>query len=160
MKDIKKNGRVLVIAMALMTMTLSVNAQYRNHGGRQRADNDWQEGPGYQHRMDMLDLSDEQKGKMEAIYIQHQKSQIQVRNQIREKEAQLRTQMTQDNIDQARIFILIDEIGKLRTESMKSRTEAHIKIRALLSDKQKILFDQRMGRSPGKAGHGFEHGLK
>ena len=160
MKDVKKNGRVLAIAMALMTMTLSVNAQYRNQGGRQRADNGWQERPGYQHRLDMLDLSEEQMGKIEDINIQHQKGQIQVRNQIREKEAQLRTQMTQDNIDQARVFILIDEIGKLRTESMKSRTEAHIKIRALLTDKQKILFDQRTGRSPGRAGQGFEHGFK
>jgi Spy/CpxP family protein refolding chaperone len=161
MKDVKKTRMMLTMVMVLMIMAPYANAQHRNHGEKQRGGDGFEARPGYQQRgLDMLDLSEDQKTKIEDIRLQFEKNQIQSSNQIREKQAQLRTLLTQDNVDKTKVFGLIDDIGNLRTEGWKARTEAHIKIRSLLTDKQKVQFDQHPGGSFGPRGHGYERGLK
>lgn len=88
-------------------------------------------------------LTEDQETNIRQIHLDFQKQILQVNNQIREKEAQLRTQMTQDKPNQGQIDRLVEEIGTLRTAVIKARTAAHMKVRALLTEEQRIQFDQR-----------------
>ena len=88
-------------------------------------------------------LTEDQEASIRQIHVDLQKQILQVNNQIREKEAQLRTQMTQDKPNQGQIDRLVEEIGALKTTVAKARTAAHMKVRALLSEEQRLQFDQR-----------------
>jgi Spy/CpxP family protein refolding chaperone len=92
-------------------------------------------------------LTDEQKAKIEEIKLASGKESLQRQNKMSELEAQLTTALSQDKVDKNKVNNLIDEIGKLRTDSRKARVADHLKIRELLTEKQKIIFDQhRSGR--------------
>jgi Spy/CpxP family protein refolding chaperone len=148
----------VVLLTALMFIGTLSQAQYRKHDRRGRGDNQNQghgRQLGYQNWNDQLELTDEQKGKIEEIKLAASKTSIQRSNKINELEAQLTTLLTGDKIDKAKVNKLIDEIGTLKTDARKERVDVHMKIRDLLTEKQKIIFDQQ--RSRVNPGRGFYH---
>ena len=98
------------------------------------------------HRM-IPGLTEDQQQKINKLNIDFEKNTLQSHNQIREKEAQLKTLLTQDkiNLDQADKFI--DEIGTLKSAIRKEKVRTDMKIRELLTDDQKVIFD--LNRSHG-----------
>ncbi|MDZ7608224.1 MAG: Spy/CpxP family protein refolding chaperone [Cyclobacteriaceae bacterium] len=149
-----KNGKLRIIGVALIMATMLMGtiskAQHGRHDGGNRGGG---YGRGYEnHAMnrsvnDLLELTEDQKGKIEEIKLASGKKTIQGQNKISELEAQLATSLTQDKVDNTKVNSLIDEIGKLKTENRKDRISAQLKIRELLTEKQKIIFDQhRSGR--------------
>ncbi len=104
---------------------------------------------------DQLDLSDEQKEKIDEIKLAASKESLQRQNKIAELEAQLTTALTEDKVDQNKTNKLVEEIGDLNTAARKQRIDTHLKIRNLLTDNQKVIFDQRISRrSFGRSFHG------
>lgn len=91
------------------------------------------------------------------MYLESGKNEIQRQNQLREKEAQLTTLLTQEKIDKNKVNTLIDALGKLSTESRKDRVSVHLEIRELLSEKQKIIFDQHQSRRAGRRESMHQH---
>ncbi len=147
MKNGKLRMNVAAILAALMLMgTVSIAQQGRHSGDRPMHEGD---GRGYvKHsenpsRYDQLDLTDDQKAKIDEIKLASGKNSTQRQNKMNELEAQLRTSITQDKVDKTKVNSLIDEIGKLRTENRKDQMDDHLKIRELLTEKQRIIFDQR-----------------
>jgi len=147
MKTIRASMNVAVVFAVLMLMGSYTNAQQGRHYGDRPMREGY--GRGYEYhamnpnRNDQLDLTDEQKGKIDEIKLATSKKSIQRQNKINELEAQLRTSITQDIVDKNKVNTLIDEIGKLKAENRKDRMDDHLKIRELLTDKQKVIFDQR-----------------
>lgn len=92
-------------------------------------------------------LTDDQKSQIDKLNLDFQKQTLQTRNQIGEKHAQLRTTVTQEKADLKKVDALIDDIGKLKSSIMKERVKTDLQIRALLTDEQKVLFDQRIAHS-------------
>ena len=135
---------------ALVLMSTISYAQYGRHDGGRMHDG---YGRRYENhsvnppRHEQLDLTDEQKGKIDAIKLDTSKKLTQSQNKINELEAQLNTTITQDKVDKNKVNALIEEISKLRTEIRKERMGDHLEIRELLTEKQKVIFDQgRSGR--------------
>jgi len=168
MKNINLNKWILGLATMMFLFGFEASAQYgRGHGpGRGNG-----EGPGrgYGNEPDpgtrietLLDLSDEQKEKIEKLHLDLQKETLPVRNKIREKNAQLNTLVTEE-AGQPKINTLIEEIGDLRTEFQKSRMNTHLKVRELLTDEQKVKFDNhflnRFGRGGSMRGYFGRHGI-
>lgn len=87
------------------------------------------------------DLSDEQKNAIQALHIEFLKETLPLKNQIRERQARLKTLETSANVDVKLINNEINEIGSLRTEIRKKKSLKHQEIRKLLDDDQRILFD-------------------
>lgn len=149
---VKSIGIVLVISFMLVG-TISIAQRGRNDGFKH---GDHREKTAYDHRSghkslnDQLELTDEQKTKIEELKLESSKAKTQRQNQLREKEAQLTTLRTEDKIDQNKINNLIDEIGKLRTEGRKDQVNTDLKIRAMLSEKQRIIFDQHVSARGGR----------
>ncbi|SMO78711.1 Spy/CpxP family protein refolding chaperone [Gracilimonas mengyeensis] len=115
---------------------------------------------GNRHDMMMarLNLSDEQRTQIDELYVENQQEMLPLRNELREKQARLRTLQISANYDAGAVNDLLEEIGALRTEMSIKRNEHHQEVRNLLTDEQRILFDNRPfrngGRGQGMRGYG------
>jgi Spy/CpxP family protein refolding chaperone len=111
------------------------------------------QGQNQQRMMTQLNLTDEQRDKVEEIHLNGQKGMLPLRNNIQEKNAQLRTLRTSADYDEAAVNALIEEIGELRTAMMAMRTGHQQQIREILTEEQRIKFDtmQQM-RGPKQQG--------
>lgn len=95
------------------------------------------------------DLTEEQQKKIDKLKVDHRKAMLQNRNIMAEKKARLNTLRTADKPDMASIDKTVEEMGALRTKMMKEK-EAHIqKVRALLTDEQKVHFDTHAHKRKG-----------
>lgn len=159
MKNILK---ISVLSALLIGLTVDVFAQQQNRKMQNRANGDCQgqmmnrgdkQGQNQQRMMTQLNLTDEQRAKVEEIHLNGQKGMIPLRNNIQEKNAQLRTLRMSDDYDEAAVNALIDEIGELRTAMMAMRTGHQQQVRELLTEEQRIKFDsmQQM-RGPKQQG--------
>jgi len=91
--------------------------------------------------MNLPDLTDEQRTQIRDIMLNTRKEMLPIQNELREKQAQLRTLTTGENIDMDAANTVIEEIGALRTEMMKNRIASRQEIRNLLTEEQRIIFD-------------------
>lgn len=90
-----------------------------------------------------LNLTDEQKEKIEAIRLKTQKEMLGIRNQLGEKQARLRTLTTGDTYNEREVNKVIEEIGALNTRKMKLHVSHRQEIRNLLDEQQRLKFDSR-----------------
>lgn len=154
--------KFFVLSALLIGLTVDVSAQQQNRRLQNQAKGDCQgqmmnrserQGQNQQRMMTQLNLTDEQRSKVEEIHLNGQKGMIPLRNNIQEKNAQLRTLRTSADYDEAAVNALIEEIGELRTAMMAMRTGHQQQIREILTDEQRIKFDtmQQM-RGPKQQG--------
>ena len=94
-------------------------------------------------------LSDEQKTKIKDLRTAHMKEVTPVKNVLAEKEARLNTLTAADKADMNEINKTIDEIAKLKGDMMKMRVNHQAKVKALLTDEQKVYFNAHMGNKKG-----------
>jgi len=152
-----KNKKRIGIATAAVAILVMVGAfafaQKGNGDGYGRNDG---RGRGYQDRPDQrgnfdgLDLTDEQKSKVEELRLSSVKANLPIQNQIREKEAHLTTLVTAEKANTTDIDNTIEAIGKLKTEVRINHTNTQLAIRGLLTDNQKIIFDQHLANQGGR----------
>lgn len=93
----------------------------------------------------MPDLTPEQEKVIKKSKLSFQKEASQLKNQIAEKKARLRTLSTAEKPDQAAIDKIIDEIAALKAQLDKKRSRHQQEIRAVLTDEQKVIFDSKKG---------------
>ena len=94
-------------------------------------------------------LTDEQKAKMKDLRVAHMKEVTPVKNLLEEKKARLNTLTSADKSDMNEINKTIDEIAKLKADLMKARVNHQMKVKALLTDEQKVFFNAHMGKNKG-----------
>lgn len=100
-----------------------------------------------QDRMDRIpDLSVDQKEKIRGYRMENQKQLLPLKNEIDEKKARLKTLTTADNTDMKSINAMIEEIGELKTEIAKLRAATHQKVRAELTEDQRLFVDSQAGK--------------
>lgn len=92
---------------------------------------------------DIPDLSQDQTQKIEDLHIAHLKEVNQLRNQVAEKKAHLRTLQSADKVDNTAINKTIDEITAIQNDLMKKNVNHRQAVRNILTDKQKVIFDAK-----------------
>ena len=122
---------VAVMLLPLMSLYAQPNGQNRQHAQQSR------------ERTVIPDLTDEQKDQMQEIRLSTQKSLLPIKNELGENRAKLRTLTTADNPDMKAIDKLIDENGQLMASMMKIQASNHQKVRSLLTEDQRIVFDSK-----------------
>ena len=159
MRSTKLNIWVFPIILMLILTSYQGKAQReRGEGFRKgyRSENPRgnRDGSGPMKRMESaLDLNDEQKTQIEKLHLDLQKELLPTFNELREKNAQLNT-LVSENESESKINQLIDEISELQATVRKGHINTHFKVRELLTDEQKIKFDTFSGnRLNGKGGH-------
>ncbi len=88
-------------------------------------------------------LSQGQHQQIKTLELAKQKQLNQLNNQLAEKKARLRTLEAQDKPDMKAINQTIDEQAKLMADKMKAEAECRQKVRAILTDEQRVEFDAR-----------------
>lgn len=160
--------KILSLAL-LMVMYLTVSAQPQTNKeirivrGPQ---NNMQMHPPRQEMAKALNLTDEQKASFKKIMLAMHKEILPVRNEIGEAEAHQKTLLSADKPDMNAINKNIEKIGALRVEMAKIATKHRLEMRALLTDEQRMKFDDwhnRMnhakGQRFGRPGMGMEPGM-
>lgn len=147
----KFKNRALLTVLAVLMGTFTYAQDNRQHGDRggSRHHSEF----GMKGLVQQLSLTDDQKEQIKEIRNAKTREQIQRQNQVRELRAQLITAMSQDQVDQNQVNGLIDRIGALRISGEKDRAATLIAIREVLTDEQRLIFDQR--KSQRKMGHRF-----
>lgn len=152
-----KNGFKMIAALALillMVLATNIFAQ-RGRGFAPRNERSMKEREEREFRepgicRNLPGITQEQSDKMDAIRLQSMKENQQLRNQLGEKQAQLRTLKTAEQPDMNAINKTIDEMAALRAGMHKNQVAKHQEIRKLLTEEQRILFDSR---GSGKRGY-------
>lgn len=148
----------------MLLLTLSLSAQQGNGQGRQQG----KKGENSQQCMKQnrgermaayLELSEEQKEKIEALKLNHQKKMLPLKNELGEKGAKMKSLKTAEKVDMNAINGLIDEMAGIKAKMAKDRAAMHQEIRKVLNDEQRVKFDMHAGKKGGK-GHGHGHGKK
>ncbi len=94
-------------------------------------------------------FTEEQKTAMKSLRFEIEKEMLQIHNQLGEKKAQLKTLQQVDKPDMKSINSKIDEITALQNKAMKLKAANHAKLRALLTEEQRLEFDKRMHKQRG-----------
>lgn len=170
-RKITSIGKMMMVLSGLI-LSVSLMAQ-RGYGTGRYAQNRPGTGRFAQNRLGtglychaIPDLTDEQEQKIDDLRTAHMKEMNSYRSDLTIKRAELQKLQTADNADINKINSKIDEIGKIKTEMSKSRAAHLQKVRGLLTDEQRVLFDSRPNRRKGpgmKMGrgggiHGFRYG--
>ncbi|HOJ18541.1 MAG TPA: hypothetical protein PLT92_08280 [Ignavibacteriaceae bacterium] len=88
-------------------------------------------------------LTKDQEEKMKQIDMDFRKFSLPLKNEIKIKEAQLNALRSSDNPDMTAINKLVEEIGAINTKIAKENELNHQKIRKLLDDSQRVIFDSQ-----------------
>jgi Spy/CpxP family protein refolding chaperone len=143
-RKITSIGKMMMVLSGLV-LSVSLMAQ-RGYGTGRYAQN--RQGTG-RYCQAMPDLTDEQEQKINDLRTAHMKEMNSCRSDLSIKRAELQKLQTADNADMNKINSKIDEIGKIGTEMSKSRAAHLQKVRALLTDEQRVFFDSRHNRRKG-----------
>lgn len=90
---------------------------------------------------DIPNLTDDQKAKIKEIKTSHLTITNNLKNQLSEKKAHLKTITSTNNPNQTEIDATIDQITTLQNKMMKNNIGMRLEIRSQLTDEQKVYFD-------------------
>ena len=132
------NMKVLIAIMAFFGLSLSVMAQppQRLHQFHQRD----------QGGFAMLNLTEDQKAEVKEIHLARMKEIQPLKDELRINRAKLNALMNKDNPDMKEIVSLIEANGMILTNIQVKRIESKMKVRALLTDEQKVICDARVSK--------------
>ncbi len=104
--------------------------------------------------MRLLNLTAEQQSQISDLRLQLQKEMLPLRSELMTKRNELKLLMTAEKPDMGKINRKIEEISKIRTEIQKKRVAHRLKIRSLLTEEQRKIFDTQILSGH----HGKHHG--
>jgi|GEM_PF-709736 len=91
-------------------------------------------------------FTEEQKEQIKAIRLKNRKQLKPLRDEVRELEAHQQTLVTADTPDMKAIYQNIDKISTAKNKIQKIRAKQHQEIRALLTEEQRMKFDEMKER--------------
>jgi len=112
------------------------------HAAHQEAAHHKEHGDPHSVLMHLPGLTDAQKESFKAIHLDLAKAAKPGQGKLMECQVQLHNLSTADKVDMNAVNGKIDEIGRLRVDLMKMHAAAHQKIRALLNEEQRLMFDK------------------
>jgi len=109
------------------------------------------------------DLTEQQKAEIKTLRIKHMKEAQGIKDLIDVKRAELKVLQNAEKSDIDAINKKIEEKAKLRTNLEKSNATFILAVKNILTDEQKVIFDQKMSHMKGQhkgAHNGKGHGNK
>ena len=138
MKKIDVNMKVLIAIIALFGLSLSLMAQTQQ---RQCQFNQRD-----QYTCAALDLADDQKAEIKEVRLAKLKKIQPLKDEAKINKAKINALVNKDNPDMKKIVSLVEANGKIMTQMQVIKIDGKIKVRALLTDEQKVIFDARNGQ--------------
>lgn len=146
-------SKSLLVLMVSALLTTSINIAYAQRGNRPMRDS-------ARFERGIPNLTAEQKTKIQALRVKHQKEVTPLKNELAEKKAHLKSLQSVEKPDINAINKTIDEMSALQTKIMKTNASHRIEVASNLTDEQKVFFNSHQGKMKnGKRGHGMRHGM-
>jgi Spy/CpxP family protein refolding chaperone len=152
--DMKKTLIIATILILAAALAAPVFAHGRYWGRHAHQRGDWNSGPGYcwQDERGYASLTGEQRDQLEKLHQEFRDQNIQLRNEIRSKAAELNSVLNTANPDAEKAKALQQEISNLRAKMDRNRLDFEL-------EAHKIAPDARFGRGYGKGyGPGMGYG--
>ncbi|MCK9305111.1 MAG: hypothetical protein PHP30_01735 [Bacteroidales bacterium] len=139
--------------LVLMTMVLTLSAQEKKEIKRVEFN---KQGFMQANPAKMIpSLTTEQRAEMAKLRVENLKNMLNFENRLLEKRVQLRILEQTDKPDIKKINEKIDEITDIENMKMKSAAAHKVKVRALLTDDQKVWMDSANNRRFSNKGNQF-----
>ncbi|MCW3788647.1 Spy/CpxP family protein refolding chaperone [Plebeiibacterium sediminum] len=103
-----------------------------------------------------LNLTEDQKDQMKTFRVEFLKELTPLKNEVKIKNAQLQAASVGNDINEKQVYKLIEEIGGLKTQIAKKHFDHKQKVRNILTEEQKVLFD---AKPQGKGLKGRQQGM-
>ena len=138
-----KNWAVILLMILPLTTVMAQQRGMRDEGRGQR------DGRGLERMIP--DLTDDQKSQIKDLHLGMMKESLDIRNQLGENRARMRTLQTAEEPDMKAIEKLIDESSALQAELKKKQAANHQEVRKLLTEEQRVIFDSRASKMRERA---------
>lgn len=106
--------------------------------------------------MSRLGLTDQQQAKIEKLRLQFEKEMLPLRDKVKSLNTEYRLMVIDEKASKAQLKAQLDKISALRTTMALKRAEHQRQIRNLLTDEQKLKYDQHY-LNPGRKGMMMGH---
>ncbi len=93
-----------------------------------------------------LNLTDEQKQKMQQIQFENQKEMIKIQSEIQLKRIEMKEIFAEKQVNTAKLSTLSEVMGKLELQIKKMKTDNWIKVNGILKDDQKEIWKKHFAR--------------
>ena len=98
----------------------------------------------------MLDLTEDQKAEVKEIHLAKMKENQPMKDELKINRAKINALANNDNPDMKEIVSLIEANSVIITSMQVKQIESRIKIRSLLTDDQKVIYDARVSQPHGR----------
>ncbi|MFO7889209.1 MAG: periplasmic heavy metal sensor [bacterium] len=112
------------------------------------------------HSCQFLDLNDEQKEKINNLRTDFLKDVKPIKDKLAEKQVKLNTLRTAEKVNMKSVNSLIEEIVGLKADLINKQEAHHQQIRSLLTEEQRIHFDNQHKRMHCQGKHHMQKGVK
>lgn len=142
-----KINNCIIITITLISFSPYILAQRGQHNLKRLYKTEhWMNHNQNYRKNGIVVLTKEQKDQLKTFRIEQEKQLLPLKNQLREKRAQLQTLRTAEKVDMIAINNLVDEIAELQKKHIKVREAHYQKVRSVLTDEQRIIYDNSMGK--------------
>jgi Spy/CpxP family protein refolding chaperone len=138
MRKLEISRKMMVVFIALSGLSIGLMAQPRESNPRFE--------PGNHQKNDMLGLSEDQKTEIKQIHLDKAKEIQPLKDEMKINKARINALIHKDNPDMKEIVPMVEANGRILTQIQVKEIDSRIKIRALLTDDQKVIFDAREGQ--------------
>ena len=143
MKNLKFRTIGMLLVAGLLCVNTNIFAQRGNGNGNGQGNRQFNgNGQGY-YCNNIPDLTEDQQTKIGKLRTAHLKEMQNSRNQLAEKKARLQTLRTAENANMVAINKTVDEKSVIQTSMQKNREQHFQDVRIILTNDQKVNFDNR-----------------
>lgn len=142
--------------LLLLTLAVFITTTAFSQRGPNESRLDPDKGERHMRGLDRLGLNEDQKEQIDGLKVKHRQSTKEDRDALKLKRVELENNATDESPDLKAIDKITDEIGRLQTALLKSKIAHRIEVRGLLTDEQKLEFDN-MKRHKRKHTFGRPH---
>jgi len=137
----KKNLLVLIGLLIITSYGFAQEFDCPGHGGREGKHQ-----PGHMMKLEMLDLSPEQREEIETSRYEVKKKAIPLRAEIQLKHLDMQKEMKAENLNRAKLMSLTKEISDLQLKIKQLMLDQRIKVHSVLTPEQREQLHKPMGK--------------
>ncbi|MBC8146401.1 MAG: Spy/CpxP family protein refolding chaperone, partial [Bacteroidetes bacterium] len=149
----------MMLTLGLSNLTLAQQGKGKCNGNGPGPKCMMHQKDGAPHCMNLPDLTEEQQKKIKELHLKQMKGMLPLQNELKEKQAHLKTLTTKDKVDMTAVNATIDEIAVLKAKMMKQKAAHQQEVRNLLTEEQRLIFDTKPNMKGQCNGHGNSQGM-
>ncbi len=116
-------------------------------------------GPGFHEGCFGLNLTDEQQVKIQQLRLEQQREMIKIKSEVSNLRDKLKLAVTADKFDAKAVNDMTGKLAKVQQQRMMMKAKHLRKVRDILTDEQRVKFDQKVLSGRFGFGHGGCSGM-